>query len=57
MVMYIIIISFIFTIVILLMSIFTISKGYGYKHKVDSKSDVDPIVEKYIYEPDNRAGK
>jgi hypothetical protein len=37
------IISIVLTIVVLIMSIITISKGYGYKHKVDPK--IDPIPE------------
>lgn len=35
------IISILFTIVVLVLSIITISKGYGYKHKIDPM--VDPI--------------
>lgn len=54
MVMYIIIICFILTIAILVMSQLTINKGYSYQHKVDDLSDVDPIHKEFIYEPKNK---
>lgn len=37
--MYIVILSTILTIIILVLSILTISKGYGYKHKIDPPVD------------------
>lgn len=43
--MYIVVISTILTLIILVLSIVTISKGYGYKHKIDPP--VDPS--KYDY--------
>lgn len=46
------VISIIFTIVILLLSILTISKGYGYKHKVDP--EIDPIREDYEQKEDSQ---
>lgn len=46
---YILIISIIFTIVVLALSILTISKGYGYKHKIDPP--VDPSEHQYEKKP------
>lgn len=37
--MYVIVVSVIFTILVLVLSILTITKGYGYKHKVDPLGD------------------
>ena len=36
---YILIISIVFTIAVLVLSILTICKGYGYKHKIDPPID------------------
>lgn len=43
--MYIVVISIIFTLIILVLTILTISKGYGYQHKIDPP--VDPSVNDY----------